>query len=442
MAHFNHGNIALSILDQLPFMRTYTQILLCFPIVSRAEAIDVLKKATAKLVDLVPSLAGQVQNHKDESILSGTFHVVPYAHPDGSALRIKLLDAWTCYDDLRNAKAPASMLDGTFFAPMKGFPDHYSDTDVTPAFIVQANFIPGGLILCFSGMHNLMDGNGLGAVVELFAIICRGETVPPEFLESANFDRSQLPVSLKPGQSPLPHPEVASKKKEKSEYSPASTWSYFTISAPNIERLKAEGSLNSTSHITTNDVLTAFVWRAMTQARFPSLPSDLAKGSLLLRATNGRRILDPPVSRSYLGNIITCSCNRIPVKTLIEAPLSDIAQAVRKETNRVTDNHVRSFATLIEKEPDRNKIVFDMDDPEADALISSWTTLPVWQDFGEVLGKPEFVRRPTGGPWRGVCYMMPKRPDGGMDLLISLSEEEMKRLREDEVVKAVAEFVG
>ncbi|KAL8641419.1 MAG: hypothetical protein Q9228_001763 [Teloschistes exilis] len=328
------------------------------------------------------------------------------------------------------------MLDGTLLAPMKGFPDRYTDTDVTPVFIVQANFIPGGLVLCFSGMHNLMDGNGLGAVVKLFAIISRGETVPSELLESANFDRTQLPVSLKPGQSSLPHPEVAPKKKDAAK-SPPSTWSYFSISPSNLERLKAEGSLNST----TNDVITAFVWRVMTRARFPSLPSE-AKGSLLLRATNGRRILDPPISSSYLGNIITCSCNRIPVKTLIEAPLSEIAQAVRKETNRITDNHVRSFATLIEKEPDRSKLVFDMDDPEADALISSWATLPVWQDFGQALGKPEFVRRPTGGPWRGVCYMMPKRPDGGIDLLINLSEQEMKRLRENEAVKAVAEFVG
>ncbi|KAI4196418.1 MAG: hypothetical protein LQ350_006563 [Teloschistes chrysophthalmus] len=423
-------------------MRTYTQILLCFPVVSDSQAIDVLKKATAKLLELVPGLAGQVKNHKADSPSSGTFHVVPYAHPDGSALRIKPLDTWRSYDDLRNAKAPASMLDGTFLAPMKGFPDRYTDTDVTPVFIVQANFIPGGLLLCFSGMHNLMDGNGLGAVVELFAILCRGEAVPTELLESANFDRTQLPVSLKPGQSPLPHPEVAPKEKKESKNSPPSTWSYFAVSASNLERLKFEGSLNSTSYISTNDVLTAFVWRVMTRARFPNLPPDPAKASLLLRATNGRRILDPPVSNSYLGNIITCSRNRFPVKTLFEAPLSDIVQAVRKETNRVTDNHIRSFATLIEKKPDRSKIVFDMDDPEADALISSWATLPVWQDFGEALGKPEFVRRPTGGPWRGVCYMMPRRPDGGMDLLISLSEEEMKRLREDEAVKAVAEFVG
>ncbi|KAI4251009.1 MAG: hypothetical protein LQ352_005127 [Teloschistes flavicans] len=431
-------NEALSVLDQLPFMRTYTQILLCFPIVKRSEVIDVLKKATAKLLELVPSLSGQVQNHKDGNVSSGTFRVVPYAHPDGSALRIKLLDDWKSYNDLCDANVPASMLDGTVLAPMKGFPDHYTDADVTPVFIVQANFIPGGLILCFSGMHNLMDGNGLGAVVKMFAILFRGEAVPSELLESANFDRTQLPVSLKPGQSLLPHPEVAPKDKAMQEYSPPSTWSYFSISASNLESLKAE----NISHVTTNDILTAFVWQAMTRARFPSLPSDPAKGSLLLRAINGRRILDPPISSSYLGNIITCSFNKIPIERLIEAPLSDIAQVIRKETNRINDNHIRSFATLIEKEPDRSKLVFGMDDPEADVLISSWATLPVWEDFGMTLGRPDFVRRPTGGPWRGVCYMMPKRPDRGVDLLISLSEEEMERLREDEMVKAIAEFVG
>ncbi|KAL8692495.1 MAG: hypothetical protein Q9218_002498 [Villophora microphyllina] len=456
MVHFDGGSIALSVLDQLPFMRTYTQILLCFPVVSerkRSEAVDALKKATAKILELVPSLAGQVQNHQDEispSPSSGTFRVVPYAHPDGSALRVKFLDGWTSYDDLRNAKAPASMLDGAVLAPEKGFPNHYTNADVTPAFIVQANFIPGGLILCFSGMHNVMDGNGLGQVIKLFATLCRGEVPPTEDLKSANFDRNQLPVSLGPGQSPLSHPEVVLKhtdeaRKEKSKYSPPSTWAYFRISGTNLKTLKTQGSRNlspSVPYITTNDVLTAYVWRAITRARFPSLPPDPTKASLLLRAVNGRRILDPPISSSYLGNIVTCACNKIPIKTLTESLFSDLTQAIRKETNSITDQHVRSFATLIREEPDRNKIVFDMDDPEADSLVSSWATLPVWEHFGGVLGKPEFLRRPTGEPWRGVCYVMPKGPDGSIDLLISLTDEEMKRLREEEEVRAVAEFIG
>ncbi|KAL8924324.1 MAG: hypothetical protein Q9208_004105 [Pyrenodesmia sp. 3 TL-2023] len=447
----NQGIFALSVLDQLTFMRTYTQMLLCFPLASdieRSEVIQILQDAATALVNVIPILAGQVVNHKDEKLKapnSGTFQVEPYDHPNGSPLRINVLDDFVSYGQLRDLKAPASLLDGALTAPMKGYPDHYGDTNVTPVLIIRVNLIPGGLLLCFAGMHNCMDGTGLGHVIRLFASLCRGEALSKEDLEIANMDRSQLPVSLKPGQSPMLHPEMTPKAdaahKDDTSDAPASVWSYLSIPASRLDALRNEASKELTSGwVSTNDAVTAWLWKAVTKARYSHIDAD--KETLLLRAVTGRRLLEPPLPESYIGNNVTCASHKIPVKELIESPLSKITQAVRRATNAIDDHYVRSLATLIRGEPDRNKITFSVEAPDRDFLVSSWASLPVYEDFGNLLGRPEYVRRPTSPPWTGMCYIMPKHPSGSFELLVSLREDDMLRLRNDEEVAAAAEYIG
>ena len=453
MTGFESKVIELSVLDQLPFMRTYTQILLCFPLApyaDRTTIVKVLQQATTALAEALPILAGQVQNHKDGSCQvksTGTFRVVPYSHPSGSIFTSKVLDDWHTYRDLSNSKAPASMLDGSVTAPMKGFPDHCTDADVTPVFFVQANFIPGGLILCFSGMHNAMDATGLGQLIQIFAMLSRNEKPSAKMLREADPDRSQLPVLLKSGQSAMSHPEVAAKphqaSTDDSKPSPPALWLYFNIPAARLKELKTEGSQNPTPDVpwvTTNDVVTAFLWRAILRARSELI--DIEKDTLLLRAVSGRRALDPPMP-AYVGNVVTCSAIKFAVRKLInEASLSQIAQAIRKSTNSIDDHHVRSFAALIQGEPDKDKITFAMDAVDRDFLVSSWQAVPAYDDFGTLLGRPEFVRRPTGAPWPGMCYIMPMKPDGSLDLLVSLGEDVMKRLMNDEQFAREAQCIG
>ena len=434
-------------------MRTYTQMLLCFPLaqhVDRSNIVAVLERAAAALLDAIPILAGQVVNHKEgsnDASTSGIFQVIPYSHPNGSPVKVKYLDDFTSYENFRGAGAPASMLDATVLAPMKGFPEHYSDTDVTPVFIVQANFIPGGLLLCCAGMHNVMDATGLGQVVRMFATLCRGAALSADDVSAATLDRAYLPIALKPTQSPMSHPELAPKPgpatPTNAENVPTSVWSYINISASKLRSLKAECLRDLASDIawvSTNDAVTAWFWRTITEARRSRVNTE--KDTTLLRAISGRQVLDPPLLGNYLGNVVICASCKLNMTSLIERPLSSSAQAVRKATNKIDDHYVRSFASLISMEPDRNKISFSMNDPDHDFLISSWTSLPVYEDFGNVIGQPEFVRRPTSPPWTNVCYIMPKRPDGSFDLLVSLREDDMLRLRENEQFAAVAEYLG
>ncbi|CAO1605698.1 hypothetical protein XANCAGTX0491_009203 [Xanthoria calcicola] len=443
---------ALSGLDQLPFMRTYTQMLLCFPVEQesrRSEVVRLLQQASGDLVKAIPILAGQVENHKDAStdaLISGDFRVVPYHHPESSNVRVRILDDFVPYDQLRKAQAPATMLDQAKLAPMKGFPDHYGDSDVAPVFIIQANFIPGGLILCFTGMHNVMDATGLGQLIKLFATLCRGGELSAADLAVANLDRAKLDLALKPGQTQMKHPELALGIKTEAQEddtvkAPASVWSYLHIPASRLFELKHEGSRELTSNpawVSTNDVVTTWLWRAVTRAR--SVNIDMSKDSVLLRAISGRQRLEPPMP-NYLGNVVTCPVHKLAVKNLLEDPLSKITQSVRATTNLINDHWVRSMATLIASEPDRNKLTFGFDAPDRDLMISSWAAVPAYEDFGDILGIADFVRRPTV-PWSGIIYIMPKRPDGSLDIAVALPEDDMLRLQSDEQVTAVATYIG
>ncbi|CAL8583501.1 hypothetical protein XPA_009123 [Xanthoria parietina] len=444
---------ALSTLDQLPFMRTYTQMLLCFPVEQesrRSKVVQLLQQASGDLVKAIPILAGQMENHKDKDastdvLMSGNFRVVPYQHPESSNVRVRILDDFVPYDQLREAQAPATMLDQAHLAPMKGLPDHYGDSDVAPAFIIQANFIPGGLILCFTGMHSVMDATGLGQLIKLFATLCRGEELSAADLAVANLDRAKIDLALKPGQTQMNHPELAlginEAQKDDAVKAPASVWSYLHIPAPRLFELKHEGSRELTSNpawVSTNDVVTTWLWRAVTRAR--SVNIDMSKDSVLLRAISGRRRLDPPMP-NYLGNVVTCPVHKLAIKNLLEDPLSKVTQSVRATTNLINDHYVRSMANLIASEPDRSKLAFGFEAPDRDLMISSWAAVPAYEDFGDVLGIADFVRRPTV-PWSGIIYIMPKRPDGSLDIAVALPEDDMRRLQSDEQVMAVATYIG
>ncbi|KAL8846762.1 MAG: hypothetical protein Q9221_008168 [Calogaya cf. arnoldii] len=427
-------------------------MLLCFPIQDnsrRSEVIQLLRQASTDLVKAVPILAGQVENHKDASTnvqTSGTCRVVPYDHPDGSNVRVKILDDFVPYDKLREAQAPATMLDATKLAPMKGLPDLYGDSDETPVFIIQANFIPGGLVVCFTGMHNAMDATGLGQLIKLFATLCRGEELSAADLAVANVDRAKLDFALKPGQTQMKHPELGHKTDVEAQHkdatkAPASVWSYLHISASKLAELKHEGSRDLTSDsswVSTNDALTAWLWRVVLRIRSANI--DMSKDSVLLRAIGGRRALDPPMP-NYLGNIVTCPELKLSIKTVTESSLSKISLSVRERTNTINDHYVRSMATLIASEPDKSNLVFGFEAPDRGLMISSWASAPAYEDFGKLLGRADFVRRPSS-PWPGMIYIMPKRLDGSLDVAVGLPEDDMLRLKNDDQVKAVATYIG
>ncbi|KAL9614219.1 MAG: hypothetical protein Q9167_001307 [Letrouitia subvulpina] len=405
-----------------------------------------LQQAAQRLIKIIPWLGGQIVSQKQTG-KSDIYRVVPYDDPCPPILRIKHLDGFPSYEELRKARAPASKLDGSITAPMKGFPESPDPSVPKPILVIQANFLSGGLILCFAGMHNVMDGTGLGQVVKHFATLCRDEEIASRDIEAILLDRKHIPPPLQADQPLLDHSNVR-KKAEQSTNAGAhemeSIWSYFSISSTKLAQLKAEASRdikNKDDWITSNDVLTALMWKAVAKARSARL--DQGEQTTLLRAVNGRRKVKPPIPDGYIGNSVHAAFNSLTIEQITkEVSLSELAQRVRKATSEIDDHYVRSFTALLRTEPDLGDIVFAMRSPDRDLLVSSWAALPVYVDFGSTIGKPEFARRPTGAPWESVAYIMPQSPDGGIELTICMRKDDLARLQEEHDWMTYADFIG
>ena len=444
--------IELGPIDQLPFLRLYTQILLCFPLTKGTDVpkvVATLQHATQALSKVFLYLQGQII-HEDDSQstepTSGVLKIIALTDFESSMFRVKHLNSeFPSYDEIRSAKAPFRMLDGEIIAPENARPK--TNTDVAPVFIVQANFIRGGLILCFSAMHTALDGNSLGELIRMFATICRGEEISPSDISAGNLDRNAAFPSLYPGEKALTHENLRHDpikiQPAPAPVHPQPIWTSFHLSRSSLTKIKDEASQNlpPATWISTDDALAALTWRAVTQARSSRL--DLTSNSTFVRAINARRHCSPPLPASFIGNVVICANTTFPISSLLRASLPEISPLVRSATNEIDGHYLRTFVTLLRSVRDKRTIPHVSNHLDRDFLISSWTGLPIYgSDFGELLGKPEFVRKPRFAAAGGWAFFMPKDEEGGIDVVLGLREDDVERLREDRVWMKYAEFIG
>jgi trichothecene 3-O-acetyltransferase len=191
-------NDYLDILGQQPLLKIYTQICFCFSVAdasSHSAIINTLTNGLERLSASFPWLAGKVVNEGSGEGNSGIFKIIPLETIPRLVVKDLRHDpSIQTMDALRGANFPFSMLDETVIAPCKtllGSSDE-SASDPAPVFLLQANFITGGLLLTFVGQHNTMDMTGQGQITHLFSKACRNEQFTSEELSSGNLARRNL----------------------------------------------------------------------------------------------------------------------------------------------------------------------------------------------------------------------------------------------------------
>ena len=437
------------VLGQMTFLKVYTQLCIGFPIAhSTEDVVAAIQKGAAKLTETFPWLAGQVINEGSGPGNSGLFKIIPYAkhqkNPPVIVKRLPNLD----YQDIIEKKAPMSMLDGDILAPRKGIPASYGENE-EPAevFSIQANFIKGGLILTFAGQHNVMDMNGQGHLISLFAKAMRGELFSETEIKEGNRDRRNIISLLKDDEPLLDHSfmQVDPSNAGPPELHPA-TWVYFRFSKASLETLKEEAqssiSNNRTgSPFSINDIVTAFVWQRISAARLARFSPD--EETKLSRAVNGRSILDPPLSSSYMGHCVTCTITPLTLHEITNAKLGDLSVLLRREISDITSYSIRSIATLVSRTPDKNTISYAAKLTfSKDLMLSSWAHQRTESlDFGP-LGQPDFVKRQKFTPLESLCYLMPRTRDGDIDLATCLREDDLAMLANDKKWTEHTEYIG
>jgi trichothecene 3-O-acetyltransferase len=443
------------VLGQLPMLQVYAHILYLFPMpetVTREEIIRELEKAITMVREKVPWMGARVINVGKKPGNSGLYRVIQ-CPPPKKGIEVKdRSSTLPSYAQIKERKAPISMLDSKLLTPVPAFPELFEDSEEDPAYVVrlQASFIEGGVILDFVKQHNMADAGGHFGFVRLMSMAMRGEAFPDSLLEQVNRDRRDLFQLLGPDEPMLDHshhrrPHVsASTPIVKSD--PA-RYHIFRFTKSKMNQLKElasqrEGFHPDVSYISTDDALSAFCWKRFTTARMHRLqkPDIISRFS---RAIDARKTLG--ISADYMGDLIHNVTTWLSFKDLNEAPLSTIASHMRKQLNKTNNAYnVRSFATFIAREPDKSTITyggqFNFDtDVGCSSVLRRTDLFPV---FGN-LGRPDFIRRPTfpDAPFPGLLIFFPGNVNGDCDALTCLADKDFDALNVDPEWNQYVEYI-
>ncbi|KAK7725796.1 hypothetical protein SLS63_007951, partial [Diaporthe eres] len=365
------------------------------------------------------------------------------------------------WDELREADFPFRMLDEDVAAPCKTLVEPDSER---PVLLVQANFVKGGLLLTFNAQHGSMDMAGQAQVITLFAKACRGEAFAKDEVEVSNMRRTdRIPIAddktPDASESPKPRPEglaqdveanAKPRKPQPSSPSADLVWAYLDFPAASLSSLKKLAIQTLTPHVafvSTDDVLTSFIWQSITRARHSRLDSPRSTPTTLTRNVDVRRHFDLPPT--YPGLMTTATSHTYPVNDLVnQETLGAVASGLRAALSPDSLRHnaiVQATAIARNKDAAAQRSIAALSNPSFDVRLSSWAKENLYDlDFGPCLGQPEAVRRPKfmNGAREGLVYFLPKGREGDIVVGVCLREEDMKRLRMNGDVIQWSKWIG
>lgn len=453
MATFDHIE---DVIGQLPMLKSYTHILLCFPLAESQlnEAIESLESAVRQVIKTFPFLAGKVVNEGKEPNSSGTFRVAPcetWESPDHQFVRVVDRSFMLAsYDEIRGAHAPASMLPGSQLGYRVAFPAHYHETEDDPAPVldIQCNLIRGGLLLDIAAQHNIIDASGIFQIASLIALSMRGESIPEDVIKEGNRDRRNIIPLLEADEPLLDHSELKASSAVQNpppvNFLQGYKWQIFKLSAEVLTRITAEGRrqpqefVPSVTFVSANDCLTAFLWQRVIAMRLKRLHTPEAV-SKLSRAVDLRRAMG--ITPAYMGHMIRVANTSLTFQEIVACSLSRLASLLRKSIIDVSQPYaIRSYVTFIANETDKSKIAYaGAFNPCTDMSCSSIAHITA-PEFGR-LGAPDFIRRPTYGPLPCCTYVAPDKNDGYV-ILMCLHEDEYRALDQNQAWSDVVKRIG
>ncbi|KAK3303536.1 trichothecene 3-o-acetyltransferase [Chaetomium strumarium] len=365
------------------------------------------------------------------------------------------------YADLKAKHFPLSAFDGDILFRRYAWPRR---GERLPISLVQANFIPGGLILTWCLFHVFGDGNTFLTWTKLWAEGCRRAQglaiLDPVHIDPAMLaDRERPGVMRASGRNPgraEDHPEYTllpftPQGPPRKMTSPSHRGHIFYFSPAALAALKAEASPakatrptddSETTWISTNDALTALLWRTVMAVQQPHparapAPADDDDNpvSVLIVALDGRlRTADPPVHPHTLGCFLGWAAASAPVRDMLSSSLSlaDLAVRIRQAVRRADGQFTDDVAALADRLDDVDRLVPTafLDVPGNHCVQTTWAKFDLLVvDWGGVLGgKMQAVRAPSEGIINGLQVVLPALPDGGLEVLVGVEEGSLERL--------------
>ncbi|KAK1965883.1 hypothetical protein LY78DRAFT_657873 [Colletotrichum sublineola] len=130
----------------------------------------------------------------------------------------------------------------------------------------------------------------------------------------------------------------------------------FYFSPESLARLKSEASPTNATEpteqkwITTNDALSALLWRTVMAVQSPLETLEGDPVSVFNIAIDARLRTDPPVHPDTLGCFLGYVAPSIPIRKMLgSASLADLAILMRQALVRADNQFVDDVATLVDK---------------------------------------------------------------------------------------------
>ena len=455
--------------------RIYAYTIYCLPLSVAKEPRDIhayLEKALAITVEQIPWLGGTVKvgHPAQHNGKKGRLDVILPDQTSHVPLRFKDHRSKLDYDDLMTEGLPDDSLGGELLLPTGLIPDIQNGAAV---LVAQANFLQGGCFLSVGIHHTVADGSAAVSLMQIWAhhcwqlqnpVISRPATqISAEGLnrnilkelwlaegnvhdEAAYRTASEKLWRFLGVNSVVDDPDIS-----KETSAPPTDTSIFYVSGSSFSELKNAGTQSNVSGVTANDSLMAFLWRAITKARFP--PKDPIyerdETAILDTTVDGRAHFSASCPQDYFGNLVLMNTTSLPLKSVTSPTtnLSTIAAAIRTTLDSITTTQAHAAMTLAASLPDCNALTFPFATFEGTELcITSTVNMPLFHlDFGPAFengGKPESIRSPKS-EFASICrrcVVLPRRTNGGFEILISLVQGEMERLMADEEFAQFARF--
>lgn len=210
---------------------------------------------------------------------------------------------------------------------------------VNPCVLQVTVFKCGGYTLGAAIHHSLCDGLGGTLFFNAMAELARGAShvsVDPVW------NRASLLGPRVPPRVEAPVHEFLSLEKGFSPYSQEIgpvLRECFHVSDECLDSFKSILFERSGLNFTTFEALGAFIWRAKVKAS--AIPGN--EKVKFAYSINMRKQVKPPLPTGYWGNGCVAMYVQLSAKELVEKPIWETAELIKKSKNKATDEYVRSF---------------------------------------------------------------------------------------------------
>ncbi|KAK8177699.1 transferase family-domain-containing protein [Phyllosticta citrichinensis] len=454
--------LELSILDQVA-PDFYIRQLFCFKFPDSKDtssALHQLHRALQATVARWPILAGVVtpiQQPGPKSNLREVRYSKPTpCHSYGTHLfGMKWLSI--DYEKLHARGMPQSELTTE---NLSSLPNNPKRGERYPVYGFQVNFVDGGLILCFTFSHMVLDGVSKNAVYEEFGRNMRLETI------KFSGDLPVKPRAFVPLCSQTPSIDAhACVEYDYGEPPPPlnrpATGRLFIFKAHRIAELKEAvvehlRTTDSTMWASTCDCLCALLWTSIMKVRFSRLsPYTIVKFS---QSADSRSKLTPSLPADYFGNaflqpfatarleeLVSKSApenfdensNDVSTVAVIASAALRIRNAIQSVDKAFAQQRLDLWASLQDPSSTLHAFWRALDMGDTGIFLSSWVSFGADVDFsipGTTTGCAQWIRK-TRSASEGACNILPRKlgtkGDADWEVLVQLSVEDMERLCEE-----------